>query len=208
MRRHGKDFSRRVTPVFETMLIQHPAEVGKDETVHKEKGDRVERAATTIASLDAEQDKASQEVGKKRKSRTLQLKRRLFKVRIESSAEKSLGDQEDASNKGRNDQDERISFVYDAEIQERYDHDIEINTTSTSITIASINITTAEPVTTVSTPITNTGVSVSTAEPSTPATITTTVIEDEDLIICNTPKLARSRILGSGRATSWINNTR
>nr|GEY16750.1 retrovirus-related Pol polyprotein from transposon TNT 1-94 [Tanacetum cinerariifolium] len=26
--------------------------------------------------------------------------------------------------------------------------------------------------------------------------------------ICNTPKLARSGILGSGRATSWINNTR
>nr|GEW51914.1 hypothetical protein [Tanacetum cinerariifolium] len=27
-------------------------------------------------------------------------------------------------------------------------------------------------------------------------------------IFCNTPKLARSGILGSGRATSWINNTR
>ncbi|GKB85008.1 hypothetical protein Tco_0957280 [Tanacetum coccineum] len=34
---------------------------------------------------------------KKKKSRTPQLKRRLFKVRIESSAEKSLGDQKDAS---------------------------------------------------------------------------------------------------------------
>ncbi|GJQ92672.1 ribonuclease H-like domain-containing protein [Tanacetum coccineum] len=34
---------------------------------------------------------------KKKKSRTPQLKRRLFKVRIESFAEKSLGDQEDAS---------------------------------------------------------------------------------------------------------------
>nr|GEX07532.1 uncharacterized mitochondrial protein AtMg00810-like [Tanacetum cinerariifolium] len=45
------------------------------------------------------------------KSRTLQLKRRLFKVRIESSAERSSGDQEDASNQGRNDQDEGISFV-------------------------------------------------------------------------------------------------
>nr|GEV47096.1 retrotransposon protein [Tanacetum cinerariifolium] len=39
---------------------------------------------------------------KKRKSRPLQLKRRLFKVRIESSTKKSLGDQEDASNQGRN----------------------------------------------------------------------------------------------------------
>ncbi|GKD06354.1 hypothetical protein Tco_1181328, partial [Tanacetum coccineum] len=39
---------------------------------------------------------------KKTKSRTLQLKRRLFKVRIESSAEKSLGAQEDAFKQGRN----------------------------------------------------------------------------------------------------------
>ncbi|GKC08843.1 hypothetical protein Tco_1000453 [Tanacetum coccineum] len=39
---------------------------------------------------------------KKKKSRTPQLKRRLFKVKIESSADKSLGDQEDASNQGRN----------------------------------------------------------------------------------------------------------
>ncbi|GJV05560.1 hypothetical protein Tco_1343216 [Tanacetum coccineum] len=54
---------------------------------------------------------------KKKKSRTPQLKRRLFKVRIESSAEKSLGDQEDASKLGRNeiDQDEGISsFQEDA----------------------------------------------------------------------------------------------
>ncbi|GKG51998.1 hypothetical protein Tco_0544636, partial [Tanacetum coccineum] len=48
---------------------------------------------------------------KKKKSRTPQLKRRLFKVRIESSAEKSLGDHEDASKQGRNEinQDEGIS---------------------------------------------------------------------------------------------------
>nr|GEV74189.1 xylulose kinase-1 [Tanacetum cinerariifolium] len=29
MRRHGKDLSGRVTPLFETMLIQHPAKVGE-----------------------------------------------------------------------------------------------------------------------------------------------------------------------------------
>nr|GEY25265.1 hypothetical protein [Tanacetum cinerariifolium] len=127
----------------------------------------------------------------KRKSRTPQLKRRLFKVRIESSAEKSLGDQEDVSNQERNDQDERISFVQDAEIQGRYGHDTKINTASTSITTANINITTTEPVTTVSAPITTAGVSVSTAEPSTPPT-TTTVIEDEDLTIAQTLMKMRS----------------
>ncbi|GJY95277.1 hypothetical protein Tco_0511638 [Tanacetum coccineum] len=131
---------------------------------------------------------------KKKNSRTLQLKRRLFKVRIESSAEKSLGDQEDASKQGRNeiDQDEGISwFQDDAETQGRYGHDIEINTVSTSITTASINITTAEPVTTASAPITTVGVTVSTAEPSTPPT-TTTLIEDEDLTIAQTLMKMRS----------------
>ncbi|GKE76628.1 hypothetical protein Tco_1542748 [Tanacetum coccineum] len=47
----------------------------------------------------------------RKKSRTPQLKRRLFKVRIESSDEKSLGAQDDASKQGRNeiDQDEGTS---------------------------------------------------------------------------------------------------
>nr|GEU86705.1 hypothetical protein [Tanacetum cinerariifolium] len=304
MRRQGKDFSRKVTPFFEIMMIQHQAEVGEgsgqptepqhtpttalsshiipiptvasssqpkktqkhrktkrmvtkisessgpttiiaDETVHEERGNRVERAVTTTASLDAEQDsggsprrqdtilrdrpaqtrferlskqshepplsrvntlrsgedknnktaqdleithlkKRVKRLEKKRKSRTSQLKRRLLKVRIKSPAEKILGDQDDASNQGRNDQDEGILFVQDVEIQGRYGHDTEINTTSTSITTAIINITTVEPVTTVSAPITTVGVSISTAEPSTPLTTTTIIIEDDDLIIAQT----------------------
>nr|GEV98703.1 hypothetical protein [Tanacetum cinerariifolium] len=209
--RQGKDFSGKVTPLFETMLIQHPAEL--DKTVYEKRRDIMERAATTGASLDVEHDsgtinrtqstiipnepihqgtgsgdsprrqdtilgdrpaqtrvlalennktaqdleithlkKRVKRLEKKRNSRTLQLKRRLFK---------------------------------NAKIQGRYGHDIEINIASTSITTASINITIAEPVTTVSTPITTAGVSVSTAKPSTPPP-TTTVIEDKDLIIAQT----------------------
>ncbi|GKC97166.1 hypothetical protein Tco_1167441, partial [Tanacetum coccineum] len=96
----------------------------------------------------------------KKKSRTPQLKRRLFKVRIKSSAEKSLGDSKDESKQGRNeiDQDEGISwFQEDSETQG----------------IA---------------PVTTAGVSVSTAEPGTPPTTTTTTtyIEDEDLTIAQT----------------------
>nr|GFA56115.1 hypothetical protein [Tanacetum cinerariifolium] len=88
-------------------------------------------------------------VGKKIKSRALKLKKRLFKVRIESSAEKSLGDQEDASNQGRIDQDEGIAFVQeDTEIQG-------------------------------SAPITTAGVFVSTAEPSTPPTTTTIIEDED-----------------------------
>nr|GEW54381.1 retrovirus-related Pol polyprotein from transposon TNT 1-94 [Tanacetum cinerariifolium] len=207
-----KRFSWRVTPLFETMLIQHQVEVGEgsgqptepqhiptiaspshiepifivasssqpkktqkhrkpkrkatkisqssgpttlvaDETVHKERRDIVERVATTAASLDAKQDsefllwritrllrithlkKRVKRLEKKRNSRTPQLKRRLFKVRIESSAEKSLGDQEDASKQERNDQDEGISFVQeDAETQ-----------WSASVTTAGVSVSTAEP---------------------------------------------------------------
>nr|GEV33983.1 ribonuclease H-like domain-containing protein [Tanacetum cinerariifolium] len=87
-----------------------------------------------------------------------------------------------------NDQNEGISFVQeDTEIQGSYGYDTGINTASTSITTASINISTAEHVTTVSASVTTAGVSVSTAEPSTPLiTTTTTLIEDEDLIIAQT----------------------
>ncbi|GKB62752.1 hypothetical protein Tco_0918938, partial [Tanacetum coccineum] len=124
--------------------------------------------------------KRVKKIESRKKSRTPQLKRRLFKVRIESFAEKSLGDQEDASKQGRNeiDQDEGISwFQEDSETQGRYGYDIGVNTASTSITSASINITTVEPVTTASAPVT-------TAEPSTPPpTTTTTPIENEDLTI-------------------------
>ncbi|GKC89634.1 hypothetical protein Tco_1150283, partial [Tanacetum coccineum] len=111
----------------------------------------------------------------KKKSRTPQLNRRLFKVMIESSAEKSLGDQEDASKQGRNeiDQDEGISwFQEDSETQGRYGHDIGVNTAST--------------------PITTAGVSVSTAKPSTPPTTTTTFIQNEDLTIAQTLMKMRS----------------
>ncbi|GJW95528.1 hypothetical protein Tco_0175200 [Tanacetum coccineum] len=125
---------------------------------------------------------------RRNKSRTPQPRRRVYKPRVESS-EESLG-KKDASKHGRNiaeiNQDEgTLWFQEDAETQGRYGHEIEINSASTSITTASINITTAEPVTTASAPITTTGVSVSTAEPRTPPT-TKTLIEDEDLIIAQT----------------------
>ncbi|GKE26518.1 hypothetical protein Tco_1441902 [Tanacetum coccineum] len=117
--------------------------------------------------------KRVKQLEKKKKARTPQLKRILFKVKIESSAGKSLGDQEDASKQERNeDQDEDISwFQEDAETRGRYDHDINV--------------------TTISAPVTTAGVSVSTVEPSTPPT-TTIVLEDEDLIIAQTLMKMRS----------------
>ncbi|GJT21348.1 hypothetical protein Tco_0891285 [Tanacetum coccineum] len=79
IRRKGKGFSGTVTPLFQSMLVPQVVEgegsgqpsepqppsltappsqeeqVG-DEAIHKELGDRVERAATTAASLDAESE--------------------------------------------------------------------------------------------------------------------------------------------------------
>ncbi|GJU14539.1 putative ribonuclease H-like domain-containing protein [Tanacetum coccineum] len=146
--------------------------MGENEIVHEERGDSIERAATTAASLDVEQDSGSgprrqdtilgdrpaqtrferlskqsndylsqelthletevSKVVKKKKERTPQLKRRLFKVRIESSADKSLGDQEDASKQGRDiaesDQDKEISFVQRIEIRGGMIIDIDVST--------------------------------------------------------------------------------
>nr|GEX18470.1 uncharacterized mitochondrial protein AtMg00810-like [Tanacetum cinerariifolium] len=189
----------------------------RDETLHEEMGDIMERAAITDASLDAKQDsggspkrqdtilgerpaqtsmqlmdlmelctklsdkvlalennktaqdleithlkKRVKRLEKRRKSRTLQLKRRLFKVRVESSAKKCLDDLEDSSKQGR-----KITKI---------DQDPDI---SLAITI-------------VSAPINTASVSISTAEPSTPPTITTTIIEDEDLTIAQTLMKIRS----------------
>nr|GEW99209.1 putative ribonuclease H-like domain-containing protein [Tanacetum cinerariifolium] len=67
-----------------------------------------------VNTLEVGRTKRVKRLKKKRKSR---INRRLFKVRIESSAKKSLGDQEDASKQEKNEQDEGISFVKkDAEI--------------------------------------------------------------------------------------------
>ncbi|GJV51174.1 hypothetical protein Tco_1446915 [Tanacetum coccineum] len=157
-----KTYKRRKTKrPTEISQSSGPTTLVADETVHEERGNSMERAATIAASLDAEQDsgniirtqsmatlnepipqgtgsgsgpqrqdtilgdrpaqtrvltlenvktaqdleitslkKIVKKLEKKKKARTPQLKRRLFKVRIVSSANKSLGDQEDASKQG------------------------------------------------------------------------------------------------------------
>ncbi|GKE20628.1 hypothetical protein Tco_1432140 [Tanacetum coccineum] len=56
IRREGKGFSGRETPLFQTMVVQDQAEMGKDEAVYKELDDSLVRATTTDSSLEAEQD--------------------------------------------------------------------------------------------------------------------------------------------------------
>ncbi|GKE97899.1 hypothetical protein Tco_0021250, partial [Tanacetum coccineum] len=59
MRRVGKGFSRKVTPLFPTIVVPQPSDPSENvayEVVHKELGDSLVRAATTASSLEAEQD--------------------------------------------------------------------------------------------------------------------------------------------------------
>ncbi|GJY91740.1 putative ribonuclease H-like domain-containing protein [Tanacetum coccineum] len=59
MKRQGKDFSGRITPLFSTMMVQAQQEQGEDKAVYKERDDSLERATTTAIGLDAEQDKGN-----------------------------------------------------------------------------------------------------------------------------------------------------
>nr|GEU98002.1 putative ribonuclease H-like domain-containing protein [Tanacetum cinerariifolium] len=59
MKRVGKIFSGRDTPLFQTMMVQAQEEMGKDEAVNEEMDDSLERAATTATSLDAEHDRGN-----------------------------------------------------------------------------------------------------------------------------------------------------
>ncbi|GJY31706.1 putative ribonuclease H-like domain-containing protein [Tanacetum coccineum] len=160
-----------------------PTTLVADKTIHKERGDSMERAATIVISLDVEQgsgvntprsgeDKLKiiefMEICTKLSDRVLALENVKTTQYLEIT---SLKKREDASKQGRDiaesEQDEDISFVQeDLETQGSYDQDIDV--------------------TTVNAPITTTGVSVSTAEPSTPPTTTTTVIKDKDLTIAQT----------------------
>nr|GEY49460.1 putative ribonuclease H-like domain-containing protein [Tanacetum cinerariifolium]GEY51059.1 putative ribonuclease H-like domain-containing protein [Tanacetum cinerariifolium]GEY55040.1 putative ribonuclease H-like domain-containing protein [Tanacetum cinerariifolium] len=175
-------------------IVKNPVFHSKNETVHEERGDRVKRVATTVASLDAEQDSGTinrtqsmtipnepitQGTGsggsprrqdtilgdRPTQTRVLALENNKTAQDLEITHLKKRVKRLEKKRKSRTPQLKRGLFK-DAEIQGRYGHDTKINTSSTSITTASINITTAEPVTTVSAPITTAGVSVSTVEPT------------------------------------------
>ncbi|GJT20357.1 hypothetical protein Tco_0890294 [Tanacetum coccineum] len=59
MRRVGKGFSGRETPLFLIMVVQAQEEMGEDEAVNEEMDDSLERAATTTTSLDAKRDRGN-----------------------------------------------------------------------------------------------------------------------------------------------------
>ncbi|GJX81294.1 ribonuclease H-like domain-containing protein [Tanacetum coccineum] len=56
IKRVGKDFSGRVTPLFPTMMIQNQADTGEDDAINEEMDDSLVRVATTSSSLEREVD--------------------------------------------------------------------------------------------------------------------------------------------------------
>nr|GEX92529.1 putative reverse transcriptase domain-containing protein [Tanacetum cinerariifolium] len=120
--RLGKGFTGRVTPLFQTMVIQNQSELGEDDAVYKELGDRLVRAATVASSLEAEQDsgndaRCQETIGDTTAQTSFESVSRhsngSLLVRVSSGDEKSLG--EDASKQERRidaiDVDDEITLV-------------------------------------------------------------------------------------------------
>nr|GEV70750.1 hypothetical protein [Tanacetum cinerariifolium] len=57
MKKVGKEYYGRDTPLFPTMIVQAQEDMGEDEAVNKETDDSLERAATIATSLDVEHGK-------------------------------------------------------------------------------------------------------------------------------------------------------
>nr|GEW50817.1 hypothetical protein [Tanacetum cinerariifolium]GEW50818.1 hypothetical protein [Tanacetum cinerariifolium] len=110
MKREGKSFSKIITPLFETIRVQAPEEVG--EVLEVPIDTHYTPIVTQPSSSQRQKKKKSRRTQRKeteqlegkKKKRTHGLKR-MYKVglsaRIVSSNEEGLGDQEDASKQGR-----------------------------------------------------------------------------------------------------------
>ncbi|GKD88908.1 hypothetical protein Tco_1364415 [Tanacetum coccineum] len=188
-----KTFKRRKTKkVTEIPQSSKPTTLVTDEAVHEERGDSVERAATTATSLDAKQDNG----GRPKRQETMG-------DRPTQTRRSSLGE-EDASKQGRNlkqgkqrstfkesDVDEDLdNAVMDEAIEHVYEADKDVEGDAKQVSAVAVDVSTSDAVNTAcievntaSAPVTTAGISVTTVEPSTPPLTTTTIFEDEDLTI-------------------------
>ncbi|GKA23847.1 putative ribonuclease H-like domain-containing protein [Tanacetum coccineum] len=205
-----KTHKRRKTKrkAIEISQSSRPTTLVADETVHDERGDSMERSATTVASLDAKQDSGN--IIKTQSIATLNEPipqgtgsgsgpRRQDTILGDSPAQtrvlaleniKTAQDLEIINLKKRVKSDQEDASKQGRDIAES-DQDKEISFVQKDVETQGrydhdIDVTTA------STPITTAGVSVSTAEQSTPPT-TTILIEDEDLTIAQTLMKMKSK---------------
>ncbi|GJY59689.1 putative ribonuclease H-like domain-containing protein, partial [Tanacetum coccineum] len=129
-----KTHKRRKTKRKATKISQSsgPNTLVADEIVHEDRGDSMERAATTAASLDAKQDSGNI-------------------IRTQSVATLNEPIPQGTSSggcikQGRNEKDEAIFMVQkDADTQGRYGHNFEVNNASAPVTTTGVSVSTAEP---------------------------------------------------------------
>nr|GEW04243.1 uncharacterized mitochondrial protein AtMg00810-like [Tanacetum cinerariifolium] len=131
---------------------------------------------------------------RKRQSQTLRMK--LFKINTYRG--RSLG-KEDASKQRRNDFDDEGFNAYMNDVFKDVKGDAEqvISATVDEVSIGDAVNTASTEVNTANAPITTAGISVTTAKPNTSPSLTTTIIEDEDLTIAQT--LIKMRNKGKGK---------
>ncbi|GKB38177.1 hypothetical protein Tco_0883119 [Tanacetum coccineum] len=117
MKREGKDFSRRVTPLFATILVSHQEEMseGLDIPTDPQHTPTTTQTTSEHVTTTSNDPLLSEKIAG---SRTTKLKR-LYKVgatrRVEFSDDEGLGAQEDASKQGRSiediDKDAKVTLV-------------------------------------------------------------------------------------------------
>nr|GEU77981.1 hypothetical protein [Tanacetum cinerariifolium] len=120
MKRHGQDFSGKITPLFETMMVQPQEYMGEDSeiptdshhtptvtqpsTSSNHNKSKIIRSPRRRSLRDWKLKEKGEKLKKKARKKAHKLKR-LYKIgsstRLESSKDASLGDQEDVSKQGR-----------------------------------------------------------------------------------------------------------
>nr|GEY40914.1 hypothetical protein [Tanacetum cinerariifolium] len=169
----GNDFTGKVTPLFETMMVQ-PQE-GEDSKIPTDSHHTptVTQPSTSFQPQQKQKSKKSKKRIIKANKKTHKLKR-LYKIgssiRVESSEDAGLGDQEDASKKGRMvkdlDADEGVALV--DETQGRNDQDmLDTSIFDDDEVVAEKEVSTAKVVPTTDEVVTTVGVKVKPSETST-----------------------------------------
>ncbi|GKB90508.1 hypothetical protein Tco_0962780, partial [Tanacetum coccineum] len=166
MKRQGKEFSGRDTPLFPTMMVQAQQEMGEGS---KQKTRKSKKQNTEVPQLSGSTDDASDENVPIHSNDPLL---------NESSKDKGLGAQEDASKQGRKDdeidQDAEVTLV--DETQGRYDDNLMFDTSvldneqdmaEKEVDMAEKDVSIVDPVTTAGEVVTTANVVVSTAEVTT-----------------------------------------
>ncbi|GKC34689.1 hypothetical protein Tco_1047073, partial [Tanacetum coccineum] len=211
MKRQGKDFSGRDTPLFPTMIVQVQEQKEQSRRKQRKNTKDPQLSGPTKPITDDTKNVASvpthsndpllseiteltervKRLEKKGGSRTHRL-RRLYKVgrsvRVISSKDEGLGDQEDASKQGRKideiDQDTEVTLV--DETQRSYGDNLMFDTgvleneqdmVEKEVDMAKKDVSIADLVTIAGDVVTTANVVVSTAEVTTNSTTTTTVDE-------------------------------